>query len=43
MIEYRGKPLEDYTKKELIEIVIEMGQMYEQSAKEHMRQLDVCT
>jgi hypothetical protein len=38
---WRGKPLEDYAKEELIEIVIELGQMQQQESYEHSRQLDV--
>lgn len=38
---YRGKALSEYTKEELIEIVIELGQMLNQESHEHSRQLDV--
>jgi hypothetical protein len=38
---WRGKPLDDYSKDELIAIVIELGQMQQQEAHEHIRQLDV--
>lgn len=38
---WQGKPLDQYTKDELIEIVIELGQSLEQEHHEHSRQLDV--
>lgn len=37
---YRGKPLKDYTKEELIKIVIEMGKMQEQSHRQHIHDLE---
>lgn len=38
---WRGKHLEDCSKEELIEIVIELGQSLQQESHEHSRQLDV--
>ena len=38
---YQGKNLEDMTKAELIEAVIELGQLSEQNSMEHIRQLKV--
>ncbi len=37
---YYGKPLEDYTKKELIAIIIEMGQQHERDRQECRETLD---
>lgn len=39
MSTWLGKPLDQYTKEELIEIVIELGTAQEQSTLEHIRQL----
>jgi hypothetical protein len=38
---WRGKKLNEYSKSELIDIVIELGQALEQESYEHSRQLDV--
>lgn len=38
---WMGKPLDEYTKQELIEIVIELGRMSQQEHYEHARELDV--
>lgn len=38
---WRGKKLNEYSKEELIEIVIELGQSLQQESYEHVRQLDV--
>lgn len=38
---WRGKKLDEYSKDELIEIVIELGTSLEQESHEHSRQLDV--
>jgi hypothetical protein len=38
---WRGKPLDQYTKAELIKIVEQLGLMQQQESVEHSRQLDV--
>lgn len=38
---WRGKKLDEYSKEELIDIVVELGQALEQEHHEHNRQLDV--
>lgn len=37
---YYGKPLDKYTKAELIQIVCELGEMYNQTLTRHMDELD---
>lgn len=41
--EYRGVPLENYTKKELIAIVKELGHLLEDTHKEHQIVLNKLT
>lgn len=38
---YRGKKLDEYTKDELIDIVIEIGTQLQQESYEHSRKLDM--
>lgn len=38
---WRGKPLEEYTKEELIEIVCEMGRMRNGEREQHQRDMDL--
>jgi hypothetical protein len=38
---WQGKPLDQYTKSQLIEFLIEQGQIAELEAKEHLRELGV--
>lgn len=38
---WKDKPLHEYTKEQLIEIIVELSQLYDQNIQEHLRQLKV--